>query len=108
MKIVFSTSAKADIREALRYTRARFGASQVRVYRARISAARKRLQENPGIGHHRDGLPPEGRLLHISEPSKPACHFFLYRVDVASKTIFVVRFIHDAMNIPAHWHPMSG
>lgn len=104
MRIKIAAAAKADIREALRYTRARFGASQVRIYRARISAARKRLQENPGIGHHRDGLPAQGRLFHISEPGNPASHFFLYWVDAASKTIVVLRFIHDAMNVPAHWN----
>ena len=103
MRIVFTEAAKTDIREVLRYTRARFGALQVPLYRALISSARVRLRQTPSLGHHREGLPPEARLFHISQPGKPASHLFLYRVNAPERTIEVLRFLHESMDIPKQW-----
>jgi plasmid stabilization system protein ParE len=103
VRIVFSALAKADVRAVLHATAVQFGPLQVRTHRAAIASARKRLQENPQLGHHRDGLPPEGRLLHISEPGRPASHFFLYRLNAAKNRVEVLRLLHEAMDIPQYW-----
>lgn len=103
MRLVFTEAAKADVRKILRDTLAKFGKLQVPKYRALIAEARKAIRENPGRGHHRDGLPPEGRLFHISQRGRPASHFFLYYVDESEESVVVLRVVHDAMDMPKHW-----
>ncbi|HKY40246.1 MAG TPA: type II toxin-antitoxin system RelE/ParE family toxin [Polyangiaceae bacterium] len=103
MRLILTETAKADIRDILRSTRVQFGPLQVKKYRALIAEARKRLRETPGLGHHRDGLPPEGRLFHISQRGRPASHFLAYFVDVSAEIVVVVRVVHDAMDVPLHW-----
>jgi plasmid stabilization system protein ParE len=103
VRLIFTDAAKADIRKILRTTRTKFGPLQVPKYRALIAEARMRLVENPELGHHRAGLPPEGRLFHISQRGRPASHFFLYFVDTSEDAIVVVRLLHDAMDMPRHW-----
>ena len=109
MRLVLTDAAKADVLKILRDTRIKFGPVQVPKYRALISEARKRIVENPGLGHHREGLPPEGRLFHISQRGRPARHFFLYFVDESEDVLVVVRILHDAMDMPKHWpRSMAG
>lgn len=103
MRLVLAEAAKGDIRGILRTTRARFGAMQVSRYRLLISQARQRLKADLNLGHHREGLPPEARLFHISQPGRPASHFFLYWVNEADSRIEVLRVLHDAMDIPRYW-----
>jgi len=103
VRLILTETAKADIRDILRSTRTQFGPLQVPRYRALIAEARKRLRETPNLGHHREGLPPEGRLFHISQPGRPARHFLAYFVDEAADTVVVVRVVHDAMDMPRHW-----
>jgi plasmid stabilization system protein ParE len=103
VRLILTNAAKTDIRRILRSTRAQFGPLQVPRYRALIAEARKNLRENPGLGHHHEGLPPEGRLFHISQRGRPASHFFAYYVDASAQAVVVVRVVHDAMEIPRHW-----
>ena len=103
MRLILSDIAKADIRTILRDTRAQFGPLQVPTYRLLIAEARKRLRENPNLGHHREGLPADWRLFHISQRGRPARHFFLYIVSESEARIDVLRILHDAMDIPRHW-----
>lgn len=103
MRLVLTETAKADVRRILRSTREQFGPEQVRKYASLIAEARQRLRANPALGHHRDGLPPEGRLFHISQRGRPARHFFMYYVDAPERKITVVRVVHDAMDLSRHW-----
>jgi plasmid stabilization system protein ParE len=103
VRLFLTDLAKADIREILRTTRAQFGPLQVPKYRALIAEARKNLRDNPGLGHHREGLPPGWRLFHISQRGRPARHFFLYMVDHTQSRVDVLRVLHDAMDIPRRW-----
>jgi toxin ParE1/3/4 len=48
-------------------------------------------------------LPPDWRLLHISQHGRPARHFILYIVNRTEDRIDVLRVLHDAMDIPRHW-----
>jgi plasmid stabilization system protein ParE len=103
VRLILTEAAKADIRQILRTTRAQFGPLQVPRYRALISEARQRLRADPGLGHHRDGLPPEGRVFHISQRGKPASHFLVYAFDASASSVIVVRVLHDAVDIGRHW-----
>jgi len=103
VRLVLAEAAKTDIQRILRTTRLDFGPLQVPVYRALIAEARQRLKLEPSLGHHREGLPPEARLFHISQPGRPASHFFLFRVNQEARVIEVLRVLHDAMDIPAYW-----
>lgn len=103
MRLFLNDIAKADIRQILRDTRAQFGPLQVPEYRALISEARKRVRENPNLGHHREGLPEDWRLFHISQRGRPARHFLLYVVNRSEGRIDVLRVLYDAMDIPRHW-----
>ena len=103
MRLILTDAAKTDIRKILRTTLAQFGPLQVPKYRVLIADARKRIRDNPELGHHRPDLPPEGRAFHISQRGKPASHIFLYFVDEVASTVVVVRVLHDAMDMPRHW-----
>jgi plasmid stabilization system protein ParE len=103
VRLILTEAAKADISEILRTTRVQFGPLQVPKYRTLLSDARRRLRDNPTLGHHRDGLPPYGRLFHISQRGKPASHFFMYFVDATENAVVVVRVVHDAMDLKRHW-----
>jgi len=103
VRLILTDAAKADVRKILRDTRVKHGPLQVPKYRALIAEARMRLRENPNLGHHREGLPPEARLFHISQRGRPARHFFAYFVDPSDDVLVVVRILHDAMNMPKHW-----
>ena len=107
MRLFLTDIAKADIREILRMTRVDFGALQVPKYRALISEARKRVRENPNLGHHREGLPADWRLFHISQRGRPARHFLLYILNRSEERIDVLRVLHDAMDVPRHWPERS-
>jgi plasmid stabilization system protein ParE len=108
VRVILTDAARADIRKILVRTRAEFGPAQVPRYRALLSEARRRLAEDPRLGHHRAGLPPEGRLFHISQRGRPARHFFLYFVDDSQRAVVVVRILHDAMDMPKHWAKTHG
>jgi len=103
VKLALTDAAKADIRAVLRRTREQFGPLQVPKYRALLAEARKRIRENPNLGHTREGLPPEWRLFHIGQRGRPARHFLLYIVREAEGGVIVLRVLHDAMDIPRHW-----
>jgi toxin ParE1/3/4 len=103
VRLFLSDIAKADVREILRDTRVKFGPLQVPKYRALLSEARKRIRENPNLGHHREGLPDDWRLFHISQRGRPARHFFLYVLNRAAARVDVLRVLHDAMDVPRHW-----
>jgi plasmid stabilization system protein ParE len=103
VRLFLSDIAKADIREIFRTTRAQFRPLQVPKYRVLIADARRNLRENPGLGHHREGLPSDWRLFHISQRGRPARHFFPYVVNRAEDRIDVLRVLHDAMDISRRW-----
>lgn len=103
MKLALTEAAKADIRAILRRTREQFGPLQVPKYRALLTDARKRIREQPTLGHAREGLPSDWRLFHISQPGRAARHFLLYVVREAEGVVIVLRVLHDAMNIPRRW-----
>jgi toxin ParE1/3/4 len=103
VRLLLTEIAKADILEILRTTRAQFGPLQVPKYRALISEARQRIRENPNLGHHREGLPADWRLFHISQRGRPARHFFLYVFNQTEARIDLLRVLHDAMDVPRHW-----
>lgn len=107
MRLVLAEAAKVDILAIVRATRAQFGPMQVPRYRALIAEARSRLKDDPNLGHHREGLPPEARIFHIGQRGRPASHFFLYWVNVTENRIEVLRVLHDAMDIPRYW-PVGG
>ncbi len=107
MRLFLSDIAKADIQQILRTTRAQFGPLQVPKYRSLLTEARKRLREHPELGHHREGLPPDWRLFHISQRGRPARHFILYVLNRSEDRIDVLRVLHDAMDVPRHWPASS-
>jgi plasmid stabilization system protein ParE len=107
VRLVLTDAAKADIRTILRRTRTNFGDLQVPRYRALITEARQRVREDPGLGHAREGLPPDWRLFHISQAGRRASHFLLYTVNTTEQLVVVLRVLHDAMDIPKHW-PSPG
>ena len=89
------------IRRALRFIVRRFGRNQLAAYRGLMLEGRKRLAENPLLGHRREGLPPEARVFHISQEGRPASHFFLYRV-ADDGTVQVLRVLHKSMDAARH------
>jgi plasmid stabilization system protein ParE len=78
---------------------------QVPRYRALIFEARKRLQQMPTLGHHREVHAPGSPPVPHQPAGRSASHFFLFRVADTERRIEVVRVLHEAMDIPRHWSP---
>jgi toxin ParE1/3/4 len=103
-RVRLSEDAERDFREAIRWTNARFGASQVRRYTATLHAAINALKNGPTPidGRSREDIAPGLRVLHAARQGHRARHFILYRV-VGEQTIEVVRMLHDAMDLRTHF-----
>lgn len=95
--IILSPSARAQIREALAFTRERFGVIKAQEYSLLIRLALRELGKNAEAGKHRPDIHPDAWTYRIEKPGKRARHLFLYRI---RESVEVARFLYDAMDLP--------
>lgn len=104
--VELSSTAQADLREILRWTRRRFGSAQESAYRRLLQDALKALKAGPNIigARQRQEIGPGYRTLHIGRGRGRARHFILFRVvrPEEDRVIRVVRILHDAMDPERH------
>jgi plasmid stabilization system protein ParE len=98
--IVVAPLARAQIREALIFTRNRFGVGKAREYALLIRMALTELAKNPAAGKKHPEIHPDAWIYPIGKPGKNARHLFLYRVRENTE---VARFLYDAMDLPRQW-----
>ena len=102
-QVVVTDPARGDIRAALHRTRDEFGTGQAERYRAAIRAALQRLRAGPSVPGSRPVHPsrPGLRKLHLSGRAR---HVLIFRQG-EGHVLFVVRVLHDAMDVIRHLPP---
>jgi plasmid stabilization system protein ParE len=103
VRVDLSPAAKADIREAIRYTRRKWGSRKVQEYRELIEEARQRLSEDPSAGRPCAEAAPDAFRYHIGQRGRRARHVFLYRFIEDGAAIELVRFVYDGSELPDQW-----
>lgn len=105
-EVELSAAAEADLRHIVRWTRARFGEAQARRYAQILNDALRALRDGPAAPGVRDRkeLGLGYKSVHAARPGRRARHIILFRIgerpDMAG--IYVVRVLHEAMDIAAH------
>ena len=107
-RLRLAAQARADIREAIAWSRGNFGAMQADRYLLAIQATTATLRQAP-LGARtraRDDLAPGLRVLHMRRAGHRGRHLLIYRV-AEPDTVTVLRVLHDAMD-PVRHLPAKG
>ena len=94
MRVTFSSRAKADVQGIWNYTVERWGRSQAEIYLRLIGAAVESMAADPSVGRPCDDVRLGYRKYLVGS------HVLFYRV--TGKAIFVVRILHQRMDIERH------
>ena len=94
MRIAFSNRAKNDVREIWNYSVEQWGSGQAAIYIGLIEAAVDEVMADPKIGRLCNEV-RRGYRKHLV-----GSHMLFYRV--AAKTVFMVRILHQRMDIRRH------
>jgi len=94
---VLSNSADRDLTEIYRYSHQTFGEARADAYFLSLRDCLQMLAENPRLGRPVDYL-RSGLLCH-----RHGRHIVFYMAE--RRDIFIVRVLHDAMDVPRHVDP---
>ncbi len=97
---VLSNRAERDLTEIYNYSHRTFGEARADAYFLSLRDSLQILTENPRLGFSVDYL-WSGLLCH-----RHGRHIVFYMAE--DRDIFVVRVLHDAMDIPRHVIPEEG
>jgi toxin ParE1/3/4 len=104
-----TAAAEVDYEEILRWTVARFGEADARIYAETASAALNDLAAGPTVmgANKRDDILKELCTMHVAHKGRKGRHFVMFRVGYAPDhgVIEVLRLFHDAMDLPRHLPP---
>jgi toxin ParE1/3/4 len=111
-EVRLSPDAELDFDNILRWSAERFGVQQAWVYADILADALDALKDGPetiGVRPRRDienGL----YTLHVARYGRRGRHFILFRVaeDESRQLIYVLRLMHDAMDIARYVAPEEG
>ncbi|MBK7002288.1 MAG: type II toxin-antitoxin system RelE/ParE family toxin [Rhodoferax sp.] len=102
-------AANADFKSIVRWTAARFGHAQARVYAKTIDAALQELSAGPDIiGSKALGdFAPGIYMLHVARKGRAGRHFVVFRAHCSQdqNVIDVLRLLHDSMDLTRHLPP---
>ena len=107
-RLRLAAQARADIQEAVAWSRDEFGAMQADRYLLAIQATTATLRQSP-LGPRtraRDDLAPGLRVLHMRRAGHRGRHLLIYRV-AEPDTVMVLRVLHDAMDPARHLPPRA-
>jgi len=93
-KLNVSASAKRDLILIGEYTLREWGAVQKKRYLGQIKKCFKLISENPSVGRQRDDI-DMGLFSHLAQK-----HVVFYRV--IKNDLFVVRVLHESMDVEQH------
>ena len=101
-----TATAEDDFRGILGWTVQRFGEQQARIYAKTLTNALEALSAGPGaIGvTARDDIAQGLFALHVARRGRKGRHFIMFRIGAErdQQVIEVLRFLHDAMDLPRH------
>jgi toxin ParE1/3/4 len=91
-RLELSLQAREDFRDILSYTLTTWGESQLAKYRASIDDALHVILRNPSVG--RPSVKPTLKVLAVGQ------HRIFYRT--IGDTVYVVRILHERMDMSRH------
>ncbi|CAK0743441.1 toxin ParE1/3/4 [Gammaproteobacteria bacterium] len=91
-RLELSEPAQQDFRDILSFTLQTWGEGQLADYKNKLDSALKAIVKHPQIGRTKHGM----LVYHIGR------HLIFYRIDETTKTIFVVRILHERMDAARH------
>lgn len=99
-ELTFLKFAENDLENILIYTAEEFGEHQYWVYRQLLKEAFELLSEDPFnvATKEREELCQGARTYNISQPSRKASHFILYRVNEEKGKVEIGRILHKSMD----------
>nr|WP_281354736.1 type II toxin-antitoxin system RelE/ParE family toxin [Roseospira navarrensis] len=105
-----SADARRDMDAILDWTLNRFGTEQARRYAAMVERALRALEGGPAtLGvRPREDIGPGVLTLHIARGGRKGRHVVLFRVAAETRTLDVLRLLHDSMDLPRHPPPSPG
>ena len=105
-RVRLTAAGEADIRDIVRWTANRFGATQARAYADTLSRAIRALAEGPAVlgAGRREDIAKDVMAVHVARRGRRGRHVVLYRVGAPEKppVIDVLRVLHDTMDLPRH------
>jgi toxin ParE1/3/4 len=108
-EVRLSPDADLDFESILRWSAENFGVQQAWTYADILTDALDALKDGPETIGARPRRDIENGLytLHVARHGRPGRHFILFRVaeDENQRMIYVLRLIHDAMDIARYAAP---
>ncbi|MEY4581334.1 MAG: hypothetical protein RL701_6037 [Pseudomonadota bacterium] len=92
---------RQDIRDALVWTKERFGAVKASEYSTLTRIALRALATNPQSGKRRPEIHPDAWVYPIRRAGRPARHLFLY--EIVGRRAHIYGFLYDGMDLPQQW-----
>lgn len=100
-----SAAARNDFDEIVDWTVDQFGSAQATAYAQALAALISELDAGPSQAGVKE-RPELGKgmfTLHIARRGRKGRHFVVFRIiDQREKILEVLRFLHDAMDLPRH------
>ena len=106
-KLIFLKYAEHDLENILTYTAEQFGEHQYWIYRQLLKEAFELLSADPFnvATREREELFKDARTYNISQPSRKASHFILYRVNEKKAKVEIGRILHKRMDFTTQVPP---
>ena len=105
-RVRLAATAENDIRNILQWTHERFGDAQAQLYGETLTRAIQALTEGPYVmgSRRRDEIGEGLFTLHVACGRRKGRHLVLFRVGDkgTSRTIEVLRLLHDSMDLVRH------
>jgi toxin ParE1/3/4 len=101
VRVRVSDEAQADIREAVHYTRRKWGRAKAAQYRELLRDARTHLAREPQAGKPAGDDLPGWLVYRIAQRGKDARHVLLYRI-AGDGSVQIARFLYDGMKYSKH------
>lgn len=89
-----TTEAENDFVDILVYTARQWGEEKQKEYDGSLCQALEVIQDNPFLGYHHTLLPENHRCFNVRK------HVLVYRIE--GSRIFVLRILHQRMNLSKH------
>src|SRR5438132_1098194 len=105
-RVRLGAAAELDFANILKWTTENFGVRQCRVYRDALVQAIGELADGPDVAGSkaRDEIMPGLRTLRVARHGRRGSHFLIYRA-APTRTIEIVRILHDRMDLQRHIAP---
>jgi plasmid stabilization system protein ParE len=96
-----TSATRKDIRDALAFTKERYGDAKAKDYASLIRIALHAITGDARAGKPRPEIDPDAFTYPIARPGRNARHLFLY--EIVDEEARIYGLFYDGMDLPAHW-----